>query len=127
MLQKLRKKEFDATILGWVADWKGDPFQIWHGSQADLSESSNSIGYQNAEVDKGIEQLRVTMLEEDQIPLYRAIHKHIYDDQPYTFLYSEKATSGHHARLRNIQFFPLLRPHVDRRRWHAATARVLGQ
>ena len=62
MLQKLRKKEFDATILGWVSDWKSDPYQIWHGSQADVPESSNSIAYQNAEVDKLIEEWRPTAI-----------------------------------------------------------------
>ena len=42
MLQKLRKKEFDACILGWAMSWKSDPFQILHGSQADVPDSSNS-------------------------------------------------------------------------------------
>jgi len=49
MLQKLRKKEFDACILGWATGWKDDPFQIWHGSQADAPDSSNAIGYKNPE------------------------------------------------------------------------------
>lgn len=126
MLQKLRKKEFDATILGWVADWKSDPYQIWHGSQADLPDSSN-YGYQNPEVDKAIDQLRVTMDESEQVPLYHKIHRLIYEDQPYTFLFAEKATAGIDARIDNVNFYPLLRPHIDLREWYSNSPRSLGK
>jgi peptide/nickel transport system substrate-binding protein len=126
MLQKLRKKEFDATILGWVADWKSDPYQIWHGSQADLDDSSN-YGYQNPEVDEAIDQLRVTLDESDQIPLYHKIHRLIHEDQPYTFLFAEKATAGIHSRIENVDFYPLLRPHLDLREWSSTSPRALGK
>ena len=43
MLQKLNKKEFDACILGWGSEWRGDPYQLWHSSQADEPDSSNFI------------------------------------------------------------------------------------
>lgn len=127
MLQKLRKKEFDATILGWVSDWKSDPYQVWHGSQADLPESSNSIGYSNPEVDQLIEELRRTMDEDKQVELYHKIHQHLFDDQPYTFLYSDKGLIGYHSRLENVQFFPSLRPHYDARQWYSNSPRVLAE
>jgi peptide/nickel transport system substrate-binding protein len=125
MLQNLRKKEFDVTILGWALSWKNDPFQIFHGSQADLPESSNSIGYQNPELDKLIEELRVTLDEKKQTELYHKIHKIIYDDQPYTFLFMDKATAGHDARLENIQYYKI-RPGVDLRDWTSSHARTLA-
>ncbi len=127
MLQKLRKKEFDATILGWVADWKSDPYQIWHGSQADEPESSNAIGYVNPEVDKLIDQLRVTVNEKDQIPLYHGIHKLIHDDQPYTFLFAEMSTAALNGRIEGWASYPKLRPHIDTREWRSTSPRVLGQ
>jgi ABC-type transport system substrate-binding protein len=126
MLQNLRKKEFDATILGWALNWKSDPFQIFHGSQADLPESSNSGGYQNPEVDKLIEELRVTLDEDKQTEIFHKIHKLIYDDQPYTFLFMDKATAGYDTRLENIQFYKI-RPGVDLRDWTAIRIRALGQ
>jgi ABC-type transport system substrate-binding protein len=125
MLQNLRKKEFDATILGWALNWKSDPFQIFHGSQADLPESSNSIGYQNAEVDKLIEELRVTLDEDKQTEIFHKIHKLIYDDQPYTFLFMDKATAGHDARIENISFYKI-RPGVDLREWTSSRPRSLA-
>jgi ABC-type transport system substrate-binding protein len=123
MLQRLRKKEFDATILGWVADWKSDPFQIWHGSQADVVESSNAIGYQNEEVDKLIDELRVTMDEKRQVEIYHQIHRLLHDDQPYTFLFSDKATALMDSRIENWKPYPMLRPHNDNREWYSAQPR----
>jgi peptide/nickel transport system substrate-binding protein len=123
MLQKLRKKEFDACILGWAMSWKQDPYQIWHSSQADVPESSNSIGYKNPEVDKLIEELRVTMDPAKQTDLYHQIHRLIYEDQPYTFLFADKATAGRDSRLEGIEFFKL-RPCYDVREWRAQRPRL---
>ncbi len=124
MLQRLRKREYDAALLGWAMSWRQDPYQIWHSSQADLPDSSNHVAYRNPEVDKLIEQLRVTMDEEKQIELYHQIHKLIYDDQPYTFLFGEKATGGYNTRIRNVNFYKI-RPCHDSREWFSDTPRPM--
>lgn len=124
-LQKLNKKEFDTMILGWVSDWKSDPFQLWHSSQADLQDSSN-FGYKNPEVDKLIEELRVTMNEDRQKEIYHELHRLIFEDQPYTFLYSEMSTGAMHSRIENVNFYPMFRPHIDAREWTTKSARKLG-
>lgn len=126
MLQKLRKKEFHAVILGWALSWRQDPFQIWHGSQADLPDSSNSIGYRNPEVDRLIETLRMTMDAKEQVKLYHEIHRLIYEDQPYTFLFVEKSTAGHHSRIENIRFYKP-RPCYDVREWSSPQPRKVGE
>jgi peptide/nickel transport system substrate-binding protein len=126
MLRKLNEKEFDACILGWAMGWKDDPFQIWHSSQAEINESSNHIGYKNPQVDKLIEQLRVTMNADKQAELYHQIHRLIYDDQPYTFLFIDKYTAGYDARLENVKNYPI-RPCIDTREWYSSKPRALGQ
>lgn len=126
MLQKLRKKEFDASILGWALNWKTDPFQIWHGSQADVPDSSNSIGYKNPEVDELIETLRVTLDPAEQNKLCHQIHRLIYEDQPYVFLFMDKATAGCDTRLENIHFYKI-RPGYDTREWYSSKPRVVGR
>ncbi len=87
-----------------------------------MPDSSNHVGYKNPEVDKLIEQLRVTLEPEEQIKLYHQIHRLIYDDQPYTFLYREKATAGRDARLDNVKFYKI-RPSFDTRLWSARQPR----
>jgi ABC-type transport system substrate-binding protein len=125
MLQKLRKKEFDAAMLGWGMSWKQDLFQIWHSSQADVPDSSNAISYGNSELDKLIEEMRVTLDLDKQIEMYHKMHRIIYDDQPYTFLFAEKATAFRDARLDNIKFYKI-RPAYDAREWLAQKPRELA-
>lgn len=125
MLDKLNNKDFDACMLGWAMSWKDDPFQIWHSSQAFADHTSNSIAFQNPEVDKIIDQLRVTMDPEKQIELYRKFHRIIYDDQPYTFLFMDKETVGYDARLENVKFYKV-RPCIDTREWFSKTPRLPG-
>ncbi len=125
MLQKLRKKEFDAAMLGWAMDWKQDLFQLWHSSQADLPDSSNSIGYVNKELDKLIEEQRLCLDKDRQIELYHQMHRMIHDDQPYTFLFSEKFTYFGDSRLKNIKFYKI-RPGYDIREWFATKPRELA-
>jgi len=125
MLQKLRQKDFDATMLGWTLPWKGDPYQLWHSSQADQPDSSNSISYRNPEVDKLIETLRVELHEDEQIKLYHRIHRLLYEDQPYTFLFADKSTVCYDARLRNVHFYKL-RPCIDPQEWYAAHGPARG-
>ena len=127
MLQKLRKWNFDACMLGWGTSWKkGDPFQLWHGSQADIQDSSNHCGYHNDEVDKLIERLRVTLDDDRQKELFHKIHRLIYEDQPYTFLFSENATAGQDARIQGVRFYRI-RPCTDSREWHSSKPRILGK
>lgn len=122
MLDRLRAKDFDAAMLGWALNWKSDPHQIFHGSQADLPDSSNAGGYSNPEVDRLIEELRVTMDPAQQTEIFHEIHRLIYDDQPYTFLFVDKATSLQDARIENVRFYKI-RPCYDVREWSASFAR----
>lgn len=126
MLQKLRKKDFDAAMLGWALDWKMDPYQLFHGSQAEVQESSNAGGYQSEEVDALIEELRVTMDADKQIALFHEIHRQIYEDQPYTFLFVDKQTAGYNARIENVNFYQI-RPCYDNREWISKTPRLVGR
>jgi len=125
MLPRLHKKEFDATILGWNTDWKGDPKQLWHSSEADIPDSSN-YGYKNQEVDRLIDELHKTIDQDKQVELYHQIHQQIFADQPYTFLYQGKAKVGYNSRIENVKVYPNLRPHFDVREWRYARPATPG-
>jgi ABC-type transport system substrate-binding protein len=118
MLEKLHKKEFDVCMLGWAMSWKADLYQIWHSSQADVPESSNAIGYKNPELDKLIEECRVTLDEAKQNELYHKMHRILYEDQPYAFLFVDKQTGGYLSRIQNVNYYKI-RPCKDHREWYA--------
>jgi len=126
LLSKLNKKQYDGAILGWALGWKEDPYQTFHGSQADVMDSSNSGGYRNPDVDRLIDELRVTLDEKKQVDLYHKIHRIIQDDQPYLFLYSSVETSAFDGRLMNTKFFKI-RPCYDSTEWYSRRSRAMAE
>lgn len=126
LLPKLNKKDFDAAMLGWALAWKDDPYQVFHGSQAEVPDSSNAGGYHNPRLDRLIDQLRVTLDEKQQIELYHRIHRVIYEDQPCTFLFADQETAAYDARLENLKFYKI-RPCYDSSEWYSRRARILGE
>ncbi|MFC1716605.1 ABC transporter substrate-binding protein [Candidatus Poribacteria bacterium] len=116
-LNVLKERSFDACILGWSLGWKQDPNQIWNSAQADEPDSSNHISYRNKDVDKLIEELRYTLDEEKQTELYHKIHRLIYEDQPYCFLWVGKAIAAYNSRLSGVKYYSTIRPGYDEREW----------
>lgn len=86
-------KGFDALFLAWaLSSPPEDPRQLWHSEGAEEKSSSNMIGFRNEEVDRAIELLQ---FEADAIArrqLYWKLHQIFHDEQPYTFLFTNKAT-----------------------------------
>lgn len=101
-LGKLDKKEFDATSLGWRTGFEGDPYQIWHSSQADIEHSSNFVAFKNAEADALIETARVEFDEAKRNALYHRLHELIDAEQPYTFLYANDSLTAVSKRIENV-------------------------
>ena len=126
MLTKLDKKDFDAAMLGWAMSWKDDPYQTFHGSQAEVPDSSNSGGYSNPRLDRLIDELRVALDPAKQVELYHRIHRVIYEDQPYTFLFADQETAAYDARLENLKVY-LIRPCFDSTERYSRRPRILGE
>lgn len=83
----LEKDNFDAVVMGWGGGAiNPDQFMFWHSSQTHHYES-NHCGYQSAEADELLMKIRVTYDEQEQIKLTRQLHRLIFEDQPYTFVY----------------------------------------
>ena len=83
---------FDALILGWSMGIDPDLYQIWHSTQSGPSQL-NFVGYQNPEADDLIIKIRREYNRQKQIEYTHRLHRIIYDDQPYTFLYIGKWTA----------------------------------
>ena len=84
-LKRMSEHDFDASMLLWGGDARMDPTQIWHSSSID--GGSNFISYHNVEVDRLIEQARVTLDDAARNALYRQFGAILQAEQPYTFLY----------------------------------------
>ena len=83
---------FDTLILGWSMGIDPDLYQIWHSSQSGRSQL-NFVGYRNPEADDLIVKIRREYDRRKQIEYTHRLHRIIYEDQPYTFLYVGKWTA----------------------------------
>lgn len=116
-LKVVKDRSIDACIVGYALGWKSEPYHFWHSSQADEPGSLNFISYRNSEVDQLIDKLRYTLDEDDQIELYHRIHRLIYEDQPYCFLWVSKRIMAYNTRLSGVRFYSTINPGFDQREW----------
>lgn len=104
-IDRLNQRRFDACNLGWTGSIDPDPYQIFHSSQ--ITDGDNFVGYSNPEVDKLILRLRSEFDLEKRIAICREIERHLYSDQPYTFMFYPDVLAALDSKYRNVRLFPL--------------------
>ncbi|MEM6552279.1 MAG: ABC transporter substrate-binding protein [Planctomycetota bacterium] len=102
MIQKINARDFDAIALGWTRGIEGDLYQIFHSSQVG-DGGSNATSYTNPELDRVIETARITVDPDERQALWRQAHRIIHEDQPYTFLFTQKTIQFVANRFRNVE------------------------
>ncbi len=111
---RLDKQDFQGCMLGWRLGLEPDPYQIWHSSQTGKS-GSNFVNFVDEEVDDWIVEGRRTMDPVKRAEIFRKIHRRIYREQPYTFMFTGEALTGIHKRIRNVKAYPVAG--VDQNEW----------
>ncbi|MGA2229083.1 MAG: peptide-binding protein, partial [Syntrophobacteraceae bacterium] len=105
-IQKIEVHNFDACTMGWSLGWETDPYQIWHSSQA-VEKGSNFVGFKDAEADKLMDEARKEFDPEKRRQMYYRLQEIIHDEQPYTFLFTNKALVAVSRRFRNVEVYPM--------------------
>lgn len=99
-------KNFDALCIGWALGTPPeDPRQLWHSEGAKIQGASNAVGFVNAEADAIIDKLTFEADPQKRMALYHRFHRIIFDEQPYTFIYTPKVTLLSREYLQNV-FIP---------------------
>jgi len=101
----VKKRKFDALILGWTIPQDPDLFDIWSSTKTGPDEL-NHIGYANAEVDRLLEKGRRTFDMDQRKKAYFRIQEILADEQPIVFLYVPDALQAIHKRFRGIEPAP---------------------
>ncbi|MBI5420084.1 MAG: peptide-binding protein [Deltaproteobacteria bacterium] len=101
----VKKRKFDALILGWTIPQDPDLFDIWNSAKTGPDEL-NHIGYANAEVDRLLEKGRRTFDMEQRKKAYFRIQEILADEQPIVFLYVPDALQAIHKRFHGIEPAP---------------------
>jgi peptide/nickel transport system substrate-binding protein len=102
-------KSFDAIYLGWALGAPPEePKQLWHSAGAKEKGSSNAVGFESPEADKIIDQLQYEYNVKLREDLYHRFHQIIYEEAPYTFLYTPKSILLYRNYVKNV-FIPSAR------------------
>ncbi|HSB72552.1 MAG TPA: peptide-binding protein [Candidatus Methylomirabilis sp.] len=101
----IRKKDFEAIILGWGLGLDPNQYDIWHSSKAGPDEL-NHISYKNPEVDALLEAGRRTFDEAKRKAIYGKFQDIMAEEQPVVFLYVPDALPVVSSRVRGIEPAP---------------------
>ena len=112
-LERVDARKFQAVRLGWAGPpIEGDPYQVWHSSQAE--KGSNFVGFINAEADRIMEQARLEFDEQKRIALYHRFDAILHEEQPYTFLFCGQDLEALDKRFRGVKVYKF---GLDWREW----------
>jgi len=101
----VKKRKFDALLLGWSITPDPDQYDVWHSSKTGPDEL-NHIGFAHAEVDQLLEEGRRTFDTEKRKRAYFRIQEILAEEQPIVFLYYPDALPAVHRRIRGIEPAP---------------------
>ena len=102
MLQRLDERDFDAITLAWSGGVQSDPKQIFHSDSIE-GGGNNFVSYRNEELDRLIDEARVTIDPQERQRLWHRVHAILREDQPYTFLFPREAVLFLDDRFRNVE------------------------
>jgi peptide/nickel transport system substrate-binding protein len=101
-IEKISKRNFDSTFLGWTLGFDSDQYQLWH-SNSIKGNGSNHVAYRNPRVDHLCEQIRLTYDTVQRRKYLHEMHRIIHEDQPYTFLFCSPSLTVVNRRFGNVK------------------------
>ncbi len=100
--EKMFKKQFDAAFGGWGTGADPDTASnVWESGEA-----RNFVDYSNETVDRLFKGGAREFDLQKRASIYAHIHREIYEDQPYTFLYVRPSLYGFNKSIRGLRFSP---------------------
>ena len=82
----VKKRRFEAIVLGWGIGLDPDQYEIWHSSKTG-PDDLNHISYANPEADEMLERGRSSCFENERKKYYDRLQEILAEDLPLVFLY----------------------------------------
>ncbi|MCH9022361.1 MAG: hypothetical protein IID32_06320 [Planctomycetes bacterium] len=104
-LEKIRNHEFQAEIAAWGTGTDPDTgWNLWRTEE--YEKGRNYGGYSNKRVDELFLAGRREFDFGKRRAIYQEIHKRVYEDQPYLWLYNAPVLAAVNKRIRGVQLSP---------------------
>ena len=101
----IKKRRFEAIILGWGIGLDPDQYEIWHSSKTG-PDDLNHISYANPEVDHLLEKGRASCRREERTKYYMRLQEVLAEDQPIIFLFFRDALPVVASRIHGVEPSP---------------------
>ncbi len=113
LLERVDTRNFEAVRLGWSGPpIEGDPYQVWHSSQAD--KGSNFVGFKNEEADLIMDQARPEFDQDKRVAMYHRFDAILHEEQPYTFMFCIQELEALDKRFHGVKVYKF---GLDSREW----------
>ncbi|MDD4272031.1 MAG: ABC transporter substrate-binding protein [Patescibacteria group bacterium] len=123
----IKSRAFDALIYGEITGADPDPYALWHSSQIGQS-GLNIADYANKEVDKLLEDGRLTLDIKARQEKYKKFQEIIAEDEPAIFLYSPNYTYVQSKKIKGFNVKSIISPSDrfdDIARWYINTGKKI--
>ncbi|MCP3930584.1 MAG: ABC transporter substrate-binding protein [Bacteroidetes bacterium] len=99
MIDDIKKREYELYNGAWGQDPAiDDPKQLWH-TDSDTPDGTNRVGFGNAESDRIIDEIRITLDEKKRNELFKQFQQIVYEEQPYIFMITPQERLAIHKRF----------------------------
>jgi len=105
----IHPRKFDVLFYAQVLGSDPDPFVFWHSSEA-KDDGFNIANFKNTEVDKLLEDARLTTDRNIRKDKYKSFQKIISEEEPAIFLYSPIYTYVQSNKLKNFSVHLIFSP-----------------
>jgi peptide/nickel transport system substrate-binding protein len=82
--ERVKRRNFDAVVLGWTMPVDNDPAARWH-SRTIGEDTNNYCSFSDAQIDALIERVEVELDRAERTRLMHAIQARLYALQPYMY------------------------------------------
>jgi peptide/nickel transport system substrate-binding protein len=123
----IKTRNFDALIYGEITGADPDPYAFWHSSQIG-QDGLNIVDYANKEVDKLLEDGRLSFDLNLRQEKYKKFQEIIAEDEPAIFLYSPNYTYVQSKKIKGFNVKSIILPSDrfgDIDRWYINTGKKI--
>jgi peptide/nickel transport system substrate-binding protein len=93
-------RDFDGVVMGWVVGFEIDDTDLFHSDR--INEPLALSGTHNPDIDRLLEELRITADREVARPLWTEYQRLIVQEQPYTYFYFPDRLEGINKRVKGV-------------------------
>ncbi|MDD4901439.1 MAG: ABC transporter substrate-binding protein [Patescibacteria group bacterium] len=123
----IRTRNFSALLYGEIVGADPDPYAFWHSSQIGQA-GLNIADYSNKEVDKLLEDGRLTNDVKLRQEKYKKFQEILAEDEPAIFLYSPNYTYVQSKNIKGFKTTSVVSPSdrfTDVNRWYMKTGKQI--